>query len=73
MLNTKKKRSSPYHPQYDGQDERMNRIIMKVLALNVESPTKNLDLKLSLILMDYRSSFQASTLKRLTLCCLDSR
>ena len=61
MLNIKKTRTTPYHPQCDGQVERMNRTLIELLALNVENPTENWDLNLGLVLMSYRSAVQSST------------
>ena len=41
LLNIRKTRTSPYHPQCDGQVERMNRTLIELLALNVANPTAN--------------------------------
>ena len=41
LLNINKTRTSPNHPQCDGQVERMNRTLIELLALNVENPTEN--------------------------------
>ena len=43
MLNIKKTRTTPYHPQCDGQVERMNRTIIDLLKLNVRDATNNWD------------------------------
>ena len=61
FVNISKTRTSPYHPQCDGQVKRMNRTIIELLALNVNNPTKNWDLELRLVLMAYRSAVQIST------------
>ena len=61
MLNIKKTRTTPYHPQFDGQVERMNRTIIDLLKLNVLDATNNWDLNIGLTLMAYRSAVQAST------------
>ena len=61
VLGIAKTRTTPYHPQCDGQVERMNRVIIELLALNVQNPTDNWDLELGLTLMAYRSAVQTST------------
>ena len=61
LLNIKKTRTSLYHPQCDGQVERMNRTLIELLALNVANPTENWDLNLGLVLIAYQSGFQSST------------
>ena len=61
MLGISKTRTSPYHPQCDGQVERMNRTLIELLKLNVDNPTENWDLELGLTLMAYRSAVQSST------------
>ena len=61
LLNIKKSRTSLYHPQCDGQVERMNRTLIELLALNVANPTENWNLNLGLMLIAYRSAVQSST------------
>ena len=61
MLNIKKTRTTPYHPQCDGQVERMNRTIIDLLKLNIRDPTNNWDMNIGLALMAYRSAVQTST------------
>ena len=61
LLGIAKTRTSPYHPQCDGQVERMNRTLVELLSLNVPNPTDNWDLELGLTLMAYRSTVQSST------------
>ena len=41
MLNIKKARTTPYHPQCDGQVERINRTIIDLLKLNIRDATNN--------------------------------
>ena len=41
LLNIKKKRTTPYHTQCDGQDERINRTLIELIALNVINLTEN--------------------------------
>ena len=60
FFNIAKTGNSPYHPQCDGQVERMNRTIIELLKLNVSHPTDNWDLELGLCLMAYRSAVQFS-------------
>ena len=61
LLGMTKTRTSPYHPQCDGQVKRMNRTNVELLSLNVPNPTDNWDLDLGLTLMAYRSAVQSST------------
>ena len=61
MLGILKTRTSPYHPQCEGQIERINRTIIKLLLLNTANPTNTWDLNLSLALMPYRNAVQTST------------
>ena len=61
LLGIAKTRTSPYHPQCDGQVERMNCTLVELLSLNVPNPTDNWDLDLGLTLMAYCSAVQSST------------
>ena len=61
LLNIKKTRTSPYHPQCDGLVERINRTLIELLALNVANPTENWDLNLGIVLIAYQSAVQSST------------
>ena len=61
ILTIAKTRTSLYHPQCDGQVERMNRTIIELLKLNVSNPIDNWDLERGLCLMTYRSAVQSST------------
>ena len=58
LLEIAKTCTSPYHSQCDGQVERMNRILVELLSLNVPNPTDNWDLDLGLTLMAYLSAVQ---------------
>ena len=62
LLNIKTTHTSSYHPQCDIQVERMNRMLIELLALNVTNPTENWDLNLGLVLIAYRSAVQSSTI-----------
>ena len=61
MLNISKTRTTPYHPQCDGQVERTNRTIIELLALNTSNLTENWDLDLGIIVIAYRSAVKSST------------
>ena len=61
LLKIEKTPTSPYHPQCDGQVERMNRTLVELLSINVPNPTDNWDLDLGLTLLAYRSAVQSST------------
>ena len=60
LLGIAKTRTSPYHPQCDGQIKRMNRTLVELLSLNVPNPTENWDLDLGLTLLAYRNAVQSS-------------
>ena len=61
MLNVKKVRTSPYHPQCDGLVERLNRTLLPMLSTFVADKRDTWDQHLDQILFAYRSSTQAST------------
>ena len=61
MLGISITSTSPYHPQCDGQVERMNRTILELLVLNTANPTDTWDLNLGLALMAYRNAVETST------------
>ena len=61
MLNIKKTLTSLYHPQCDGQVERINRTLIKLLAFNGANPTENWDLNLGIVLIAYQLAVQSST------------
>ena len=61
MLGISKTRTGLYHPQCDGQVERMNRTIIELLVLYTANPTNTWDLNHGLALMAYRSAEQTST------------
>ena len=56
MLGISKTRTSPYHPQYDGQVKRINRTIIELLVLNTANPKDTRGINLGLALMVYRSA-----------------
>ena len=59
-LGTKLIRSSAYHPQTDGQTERVNQILEDMLRACVIHYDKNWDKCLSLAELSYNNSYQAS-------------
>lgn len=56
----RKSHSSPYHPEGNGQTERLNRTLNMLLKTHVENET-DWDQTLPLCMMAYRSSIQEST------------
>lgn len=61
LLNIHKTRTTPYHPESDGQIERFNRTLLSMLSLFVDENQTNWDLLLPYVMMAYRSSVHAST------------
>jgi transposase InsO family protein len=59
-LGTKLIRSSAYHPQTDGQTERINQILEDMLRACVLQYDKNWDKCLSLAEFSYNNSYQTS-------------
>ena len=61
LLGVQKLRTSPYHPQTDGQVERMNRTLKGILMAYVNRDHNNWDDHLPLALFAYRSSVHSSS------------
>jgi transposase InsO family protein len=59
-LETKLIHSSSYHPQTDGQTERVNQIVEDMLRTSVMHFDKSWDKSLSLAEFSYNNSYQAS-------------
>jgi transposase InsO family protein len=59
-LGTKLIRSSSYHPQIDGQTERVNQIVEDMLRASIMHFDKSWDKCLSLAEFSYNNSYQAS-------------
>jgi transposase InsO family protein len=59
-LGTKLVRSSAYHPQINGQTERVNQILEDMLRACVIDYGKNWDKCLSLVEFAYNNSYQSS-------------
>ena len=61
LLGVRKLRTSPYHPQTDGQVERMNRTLKSILTAYVNKDHSDWDAHLPLALFAYRNSVHSSS------------
>ena len=61
LLDIKKIRTSPYHPQSDGMIERFNRTLLNMLSTAVEKNCNDWDMQLPMLLLAYRTSMQETT------------
>ncbi|CAB3992292.1 Transposon Ty3-G Gag-Pol poly [Paramuricea clavata] len=61
LLGVRKLRTSPYHPQTDGQVERMNRTLKGILTAYVNKDHNDWDDHLPLALFAYRNSVHSSS------------
>ena len=61
LLGIEKTRTTPLHPQSDGQVERFNRTLVEMLRGRLQPDQKDWDLQLSACMMAYRSSAHEST------------
>ncbi|MES9883736.1 MAG: DDE-type integrase/transposase/recombinase [Sedimenticola sp.] len=61
LLAIKKTRTTPYHPQSDGQVERFNRTLLDMLSKHVQEDQTDWDIHIPHVMMAYRSSEQDST------------
>lgn len=61
LLGIDKTRTTPYHPQSDGQVERFNRTLIAMLASYVSTNQKDWDKHVQTVLMAYRASPHEST------------
>jgi transposase InsO family protein len=61
LLGVKKVRTSPYHPQTDGQVERFNRTLKGILTSYVNDDHDDWDIHLQLALFAYRTSIHRSS------------
>ena len=61
LLNVKKTRTTPYHPQSDGMVERFNRTLETMLSLVVSPNQKDWDVWLPMVTMAYNTAIHEST------------
>ena len=61
LLNIEKTRTTPLHPQSDGQVERYNRTLIEMLRGKLKDSQGDWDLQLPTCMMAYRSSVHEST------------
>ena len=61
LLDIEKTRTSPLHPESDGQVERYNRTLIEVLRGKIQENQEDWDLQLKTCMMAYRSSVHEST------------
>ncbi|KRZ03458.1 Transposon Ty3-G Gag-Pol polyprotein [Trichinella pseudospiralis] len=61
LFDIKKTRSSPYHPQGNGQAERFNRTLLDMLSIMCEENRQQWDEMLSFVMLAYNSSVNEST------------
>ena len=72
LLDIKKTRTSPYHPESDGMIERFNRTILNMLSTSADNNQRTWDLQLPMLMLAYRTSVQETTGATPSLSCLDA-
>ena len=61
LLDIEKTRTTPLHPQSDGQVQRFNRTVVEMLRGKIKEDQKDWDLQLPACMMAYRSAVHKST------------
>lgn len=61
IFKVKHRKSTPYHPQTNGQTERTNHTLVAILRRTVEDSKRDWDTKLPAALWAYRTSFKVTT------------
>ena len=61
LLDIKKTRTTPLHPQSDGQVERFSRTLIEMLCGKIKEDQKDWDLQLPACMMAYRGAVHEST------------
>ncbi|KAK3105050.1 hypothetical protein FSP39_016182 [Pinctada imbricata] len=61
MMGIERTRTSPYHPQCDGQVERFNRTLLDMLSKFCNERQNDWDLYLPQLMLSYRTSINSST------------
>ena len=55
------KKTTPYHPQTNGQTERVNRILVNILRKTILDSKKDWDVKLTATLWAYQTTYKVTT------------
>ncbi|CAC5393515.1 unnamed protein product [Mytilus coruscus] len=61
LFESKKRRTTAYHPQCDGQVERFNETLLNMLSKHVKEDQKNWDEQIPFLMMAYRCSVNETT------------
>lgn len=54
-------KTTPYHPQTNGQTERMNQNLVSILRKTIQDSKRNWDVKITIALWAYRTTFKVTT------------
>jgi len=61
LFDSKKQRTTAYHPKSDGQVERFNKTLIGMLSKHVDENQKNWDEQIPFVMLAYRSSINETT------------